>query len=262
MAIQRQREIAANVAGHRQGTVPIVTPTAFANTTTPANPAALASMSWLETAVAILQAFPTALTALQIVAIARATGCNPRSRTCTPAQSVNRDVRAAVRRGDPRVVLGPGAGQFSGTASTGAPNTPIPTSRIPSSAALRLPIGPLASLIAAHGGLRACGVRHQPGDTIERIRWVARLQRAYLRARRRGWIGVVTADELAVEALRLHPSEVWGAYWWDACCVLEHREQVPCPSGRTNLGSGVRDSGMCAAGETDRRQPPPGGSPQ
>ena len=171
--------------------------------------------SWLETAIAILQASSTPLTALQIVVIARSNGCSPTSRTRTPAQSVNRDLRAAVRRGDPRVALGPGAGQFCGTVPIGPPSTPAATSRQPSSRALRLPIGPLTTLIAAQGGLRACGVRHQPGDTIERVRWAARLQRAYLRARRRGWISLFTADELAVEALRMHPSAVWGMKWWD-----------------------------------------------
>jgi len=182
----------------------------------PAHPAAGGSLSWLETAIVILYASPRPLTAIQIVAVAHSAGYSPRSRTRTPVQSVNRDVRAAVRRGDPRVVLGPGGGQFSvAAAMLEAPGVPVPPSRKPSSAVPRLPIDPLASLIAAHGGLRACGVRQHPGDSLDRIRWVARLQRAYLRARCRGWIGLYLADELAT-ALWLHPSEVWGTAWWDA----------------------------------------------
>lgn len=90
-----------------------------------------------------------------------------------------------------------------------------PTSNKRASADPRLPIQPLVRLIAAQGGLAACGVRHQPGDAIGRVRWVARLERAYARARHRGWISLHTGDEIAVKALMRHPSEIWGADWWD-----------------------------------------------
>ncbi|NMM23749.1 MAG: hypothetical protein HHJ11_09670 [Phycicoccus sp.] len=168
--------------------------------------------SWLETAVSILQASSTPLNARQIVAVAHTARYRPRSQTRTPVQSVNRDLRAAVRRGDPRVVLGPGPGQFTGIAAAGPPTR---SSRKSSLGVSQLPVEPLATLIASKGGLRACGVRHQPGDTIERVRWAGRLQRAYLRARRRGWISIHTADELAVKALGTHPCSVWGVLWWD-----------------------------------------------
>lgn len=186
-----------------------VTPTTLSDSANSAIPAA-PTTSWLETAVAILQVSPTALTALQIVAFAHSNGYSPSSQTRTPAQTVNRDLRAAVRRGDPRVVFGPGAGHFTGTAATAARAAHRQAYATP-----QLPIEPLVRLIVAKGGLRACGVRRQPGDGLERVRWAARLQRAYLRARLRGYISLATADELAV-ALLLHPCEVWGMQWWDA----------------------------------------------
>ena len=210
-AMARPREVSANATGRLPGTVLVVTSTTHTGwTTTVAHP--LAS-SWLETAVSILQASSLPLNARQIVAVAHAARYRPRSQTRTPVQSVNRDLRAAVRRGDPRVVLGPGPGQFTGIAAAAGP--PTRRSRKSSSGLPQLPVEPLETLIASRGGLRACGVRHQPGDTIERVRWAARLQRAYLRARRRGWISIHTADELAVKALGAHPCSVWGVLWWD-----------------------------------------------
>jgi hypothetical protein len=183
---------------------------------TTANPVAMPS-SWLEAAVHVLKGPSRPMNARQIVEAVQVARCTPPSRTRTPAQSVNRDLRAAVRRGDARVLLGPVAGQFIGApASAGAERTPPSASREGASAVRRLPIGPLAVLIAARGGLRVCGVRYHPGDSIERAQWVARLQRAYLRSLQRGWISVYTADELAVKALWQHPCEIWGAQWWDA----------------------------------------------
>ena len=212
-AMTRPREISANATGRLRGTVLVVTSTTHTGgTTTAAHPVALVASSWLETAVSILQASSTPLNARQIVAVASSARYRPRSQTRTPVQSVNRDLHAAVRRGDPRVVLGPGPGQFTGVAAAAGPPTRSP--RKSSSGLPQLPVQPLATLIASRGGLRACGVRHQPGDTIERVRWATRLQRAYLRARRRGWISIHTADELAVMALGMHPSAVWDELWW------------------------------------------------
>lgn len=193
-------------SGCGRGTVPLMTATTLAADTTPTtaagpNPA----LSWLETAVAILNASPDPLTASGIVAVAQATG-RMRSTTRTPAQSVNRDLHRAARAGDTRFVTGPLAGQFCGNAAATA--RPCRHSR--------LPIQPLASLIAARGGLGACGVRQNAGDSPERVRWVARLERAFLRSRRRGWIGFLTADDLAI-ALSLHPYEVFGDRWWCTC---------------------------------------------
>ncbi len=183
-------------------------------TPTPAAAPDFAS-SWLETAVAILASCPGPLTASGIVAVARATG-RMRSTTRTPAQSVNRDLHRAARAGDARFVTGPLAGQFCGTGADGATPGTAPTSGARACQHSRLPIQPLASLIAARGGLRACGVQRHAGDSPERVRWVARLERALLRSRRRGWIGFLAADELAV-ALSLHPYEVFGDRWWCAC---------------------------------------------
>jgi hypothetical protein len=183
-------------------------------TPTPAAAPGLAS-SWLETAVAILNSCPGPLTAAGIVAVARATG-RMRSTTRTPAQSVNRDLHRAARAGDTRFVTGPLAGQFSGNAAGSAKPGAAPTLGGRPCKHPHLPIEPLASVIAARGGLRACGVRQNAGDSAERVRWVARLERAFLRSRRRGWIGFLTADELAI-ALSLHPYEVFGDRWWCTC---------------------------------------------
>lgn len=155
--------------------------------------------------------------ASDIVAAVRAGGYAPPTRTRTPAQTVNRDLHGALRRGDTRIVGGPGRGQFrAATAHMGAKPSPAPNPRKRASAGPRLPILPLALLVAAKGGLAACGVRHQAGDCIDRVRWAARIERAYLRARRRGWITLQAADQISVSVLLLHPSEVWHDAWWDA----------------------------------------------
>ena len=182
-----------------------MTPTTQPGTVpTKAGPATCVPTSWREVAIAILSVAGQPLSAIEIVAAARARGWIPASKTKTPSQSVRRDLHAAIARGDTRVVTGPAPGQF--LAAAGTVWAPAP--------ATRLPIEPLAVLIAARGGLRACGVRHHPGDSTERTRWVARLQRGYERARRRGWVSVQAGDELAV-ALRRHPAEVWGDEWWE-----------------------------------------------
>jgi len=182
-----------------------MTPTTQPGTVpTKAGPATCVPTSWREVAIAILSVAGQPLSAIEIVAGARARGWVPASKTKTPSQSVRRDLHAAIARGDTRVVTGPAPGQFL---------TPVGTVWAPGPAT-RLPIEPLAVLIAARGGLRACGVRHHPGDSTERTRWVARLQRGYERARRRGWVSVQAGDELSVAVLR-HPAEVWGDDWWD-----------------------------------------------
>jgi hypothetical protein len=171
--------------------------------------------SWLETAVAILASCPGPLTASGIVAIARATG-RMRTTTRTPAQSVNRDLHRAARAGDTRFVTGPLAGQFCGTGAASATPGTAPTSGARTCQHSRLPSQPLLSLISGRGGLSACGVRRRAGDSLERVRWVTRLEKALSRSRRRKWIGYLAADELAV-ALSLHPFEVFGDRWWCTC---------------------------------------------
>lgn len=210
---KRAAEKTGNDSGCRRGTVPLMTATTLAADTTPTTAAGPdPALSWLETAVAILNASPDPLTASGIVAVAQATG-RMRSTTRTPAQSVNRDLHRAARAGDTRFVTGPLAGQFCGTAAGSARPGAAPTSGARPCKHPHLPIEPLASLIAARGGLRACGVRRHAGDSAERLRWVARLERALRRSRRRGWINFLAADELAV-ALSLHPYEVFGDLWW------------------------------------------------
>lgn len=169
--------------------------------------------SWLEASVLVLRASRRPLSSRQIVEAAQATGSTPPSRTRTPARSINRDLNVAVRRGDTRIVAGPAPGLFYADPARYAQPA---SARIPRRQPPRLPIQPLATLIAAQGGLRACGIRRRPGDLIDRRRWVARLQRAYERARHSGWVSLHAADELSVNGLRLHPAEVWGNAWWDA----------------------------------------------
>jgi hypothetical protein len=184
-----------------------MTPTTQPGTVpTKAGPATCVPTSWREVAIAILSVSGRPLSAVEIVAAARARGWIPASKTKTPSQSVRRDLHAAIARGDTRVVAGPAPGQFLAAAAVGTVWAPAPITR--------LPVQPLEVLIAARGGLRACGVRHHPGDSTERTRWVARLQRGLGRARRRGWVSVQAADEFAV-ALSRHPVEVWPDEWWE-----------------------------------------------
>jgi hypothetical protein len=153
------------------------------------------------------------MTAAQIVLAAHAALCAPPSTTLTPARSVNRDLHAAVRRGDPRVVAGTAPGLFYADPAHHAHPAPV---RTPRRQPPVLPIRPLSTLIAARGGLAACGIRYHRGDLIDRIRWVARLQRAYTRALTLGWISIRLADEICVNGLLRHPAEVWESQWWDA----------------------------------------------
>ena len=172
---------------------------------TTAGPATSVPTSWREVAIAVLTAAGRPLSAVEIVAGALDHGWVPASKTKTPSQSVRRDLHAAIARGDTRVVAGPAPGQFLAAGAVGTDWAPAPVTSFP--------VSPLEALIAAGGGLRACGVRHHPGDSLERTRWVARLHRALARARRSGFIGYRAGDELSV-ALGRHPAEVWPHEWW------------------------------------------------
>ena len=152
----------------------MITTTHASTAPTAPYPAVVLPTSWLETSILVLRASRRPLSARQIVDAALATGSTPASRTRTPARSVNRDLNAAARRGD-RVIAGPRPGQFYADPALYAQQAPARTAR---KQPPRLPIQPLVQHVAAHGGLRACGIRRQPGDLIDRIRWVARLQRA------------------------------------------------------------------------------------
>jgi len=177
------------------------------------NPAPIAPASWLESAVLVLRASGRPMTAAEIALAAHAARCAPPSRTRTPARSVSRDVNAALRRGDTRIAAGAAPGLFCADPARNAQPAPARTPRRKPPA---LPVRPLAALVAAAGGLAACGIRHHPGDLIDRIRWAARLQRAYTRALTGGLISLRLADEICVHGLRQHPSEVYGNLWWDA----------------------------------------------
>lgn len=209
-------------------TFPGVTAQTLAGSAPAAAPAAIAPLSWFETAVAVLTSARRPLRAREIVELAETLGLRPLSRTQTPAQSINRDLHAAVRRGDTRVRTGPGPGEFRAAGVRGAPTPPAAPSRrrpaLPSVHVPRLPVEPLVDLIDRQGGLRALGVRHRDGDPAEHVRWVERIYRSYLRCRERGWISIYDADEMSVKVLRLHPSQVWDDGWWDA---LESADAAP-----------------------------------
>lgn len=190
-----------------------MTPTTHARTGPNAPHPIASSPSWLETAIVILRASGQPMSARAIVEAAHASGCAPPSQTRTPAQSVNRDLHAAARRGDTRIVPGPRAGQFHAEPTHRAQRPPA---AIAHTGPPRLPIRPLALLIAVHGGLRACGIRHHPSDSLARTRWIARLQRAYSRALKCGYVSFQAADQLAIGALTMHPAEIWATQWWDA----------------------------------------------
>jgi hypothetical protein len=199
----------------RQSWTRCIVMTATAHTGSAPTPAAIRFPSWLEASVSVLGASPGPMRASDIVAAVLAGGYEPPTRTSTPAQSVNRDLHDALRRGDTRVVAGPARGQFhAATPPMGAKPSPAPNRKRAS--APTLPILPLAALISARGGLAACGVRHQAGDGVERVRWTARLQRALHRARRNGFITYQAADTMCVMVLQCHPQDVFGDVWWDA----------------------------------------------
>lgn len=171
-------------------------------------------LTWLLTAVQVLTDAGAPLRAAEIVTRATAAGlpCPPPGRAAT--QTLARDLRALIACGDARV-HSPGRGLYAATGA-GDPARPV------------LPVAPLETAIEARGGLRACGLRYDPGADVDLVRRVERLARAYLRARNRGYIGLYDADELAVDALGLHPAVVYGVSWWEplAASVAEQREAV------------------------------------
>jgi hypothetical protein len=74
----------------------------------------------------------------------------------------------------------------------------------------RLPVTPLARLVALRGGARWLLNAACPDGTSRR-----RLYQSYSRGLRRGTLTPYAADQLAVRLLCLHPSAVWGELWWD-----------------------------------------------
>jgi hypothetical protein len=61
-----------------------------------------------------------------------------------------------------------------------------------------------------------CVVARGPDRSVHEIRWVARLQGAYLRAHRRGWTSFHKPASLPSSTLRAHPCAAWGLLWWDS----------------------------------------------
>ena len=195
--------------------------------TPPALPASAGRLTWLQVADRVLQEAGQPLRAADIVH--RAAGLPHPTTGRTPAQTVARDLRAAVARGDARFAV-VARGLFRSTTAPARPAPPTGTTAVaavrPAPAVPRprprpatidravLPIGPLAQAIESRGGLRACGLRYEPGDDPDHIRRVERLARAYLRARARGHIGIYIADELALGALGVHPAAIYGLDWF------------------------------------------------
>jgi hypothetical protein len=114
--------------------------------------------SWREAAVLVLVRSGQPLRAAQIVTHATQWGLAPSSGTRTPAQSINRDLHAAMRNGDQRVEVGPRPGQFLAvTDPQHHVAGDVPVAHRPARGP-RLPMEALQAAVDARGGLGACGL--------------------------------------------------------------------------------------------------------
>lgn len=166
-------------------------------------------LSLREAAITVLIRTGQPMRAAEIVAHFRAFDLKPCSTSATPTQSINRDLHAALRRGDTRIALGPAPGVFLSTDRLRAtPSTPLPTRPAPRGP--RLPVEPLQRALSPFTGPRG-GLLAGQGVNPS-------LRTAYRRAVKRGWISLHTADALCVHVLRTHPCIIWGDAWWDAPC--------------------------------------------
>lgn len=169
-------------------------------------------LSLREAAIVALIRTGTPMSAAQIVTRIEQLGLAPQTRTRTPAQSVNRDLHTAVRRGDPRITTGPEPGQFAPTGQTDpTPRTDVtaptrPVDRRPVS--LRLPVEPLQDAV------ETAQIRFV--ETADGSPTRARaLYRTYRRSVARGWIHLFDADEISISILGAHPCVIWGDGWWE-----------------------------------------------
>lgn len=69
-------------------------------------------LSWVDIAMLVLQDRGRPMRAPEMITRASELGLTAKSRTRTPAQSMNRDLHAAARRTGAQIVTGPGAGEF------------------------------------------------------------------------------------------------------------------------------------------------------
>jgi hypothetical protein len=89
-----------------------------------------------------------------------------------------------------------------------------------------LPVGPLAVMVDARGGLAALGMFERRSDSRARRQEYKRLTRAYYRALERGALSYAHADELAIRLFAEHPCAIWGVDAWYAAT------EQPAPSPR------------------------------
>lgn len=185
-----------------------------------------------EAAIVVLVRTGKPLRAAQIAAQFTSLGLRPVSSSSTPAQSINRDLHAAVRRGDLRVATGPEPGQFHAAAPGYVPPAGGRRREV-APRGPRLPVEPLQDVIERAGGLAGIGVVADGTD-----RCGARLARTYHRARKRGWIGLYDADEMCVQYLGLHPCMLWGGGWWETLEEADRRAPGARPRRKTGAAAG------------------------
>lgn len=190
-----------------------------------ANQAPEAPLTLREAAIVVLIRTGESLRAAQIAAHINTLGLRPASSSATPAQSINRDLHAAMRRGDPRVTTGGEAGQFravsAGEAAPAPRTTQVETHRGP-----RLPMEPLLWAVDSAGGLGCVIPGAAPGTAAYKLG--QRLTRTYHRSVERGWIDLYDADTFCVRFLRTHPCMLWGPGWWDTLAEADRVELAPC----------------------------------
>lgn len=180
------------------------------------------SLSLREAAIVVLLRTGESLRAAQIAAHINTLGLRPASSSATPAQSINRDLHAAMRRGDPRVTTGLEPGQFRAVAKGEPAPAKQQATTLPQRGP-RLPIEPLRWAVEASGGLVATIPPSEPGTAAHRLG--SRLTRAYHRSLERGWIDLYDADTFTVQFLRTHPCMLWGPGWWDTLVEADRAEQ-------------------------------------
>lgn len=170
------------------------------------------ALSLREAAIVVLLRIGKPMRASQIAAHINTLGLRTVSASATPAQSINRDLHAAVRKGDTRVMTGEQPGLFCavphGTVHPPAAAPTVVVTRGP-----RLPIEPLHATIELLGGIGALGAALSGAQHAATLQ---RLTRTYHRSVERGWISIYDADCLCIQLLRMHPCMLWGAGWWDA----------------------------------------------
>lgn len=201
-------------------------PAAFSSSTAISEVAAASSaLSWKQAALLVLVEAGEPLRAQQIVSRITELGLVTRTHTRTPAQSINRDLHNAVRRGEEGIASGPEPGQFYAP-SIHRPSPARVTERVRRTVVPRgprLPIEPLQAAVEAIGGVGTAGF----GGSADREQ--QRLGRTYHRSVKRGWIDLYDADTIAIRHLGMHPCMLWGSGWWDTLAEADLKAGCAAP---------------------------------